>query len=427
MDDLNLFHKEFLPLLKNKWVIISFLICTIIIIFIGIERTSSAHFGSDFHMYYTSGQHFSSDVYLYKNPDSGAPYVYPPFAAFLFQGFNLVSEGVAVGIGFIINFLITLVNAALIYAIIRKTGYEKKSAGIAVGLALLFSITEIWNNINFSQINPFIFCLTLSGIYSFLCGKIKTALVFLSMGAWIKVLPVFFIFWILLRKFSWKAVATVALVSVFCIGITFLQRGWEQGIQDHIGYYEDFLKGNMVDGVNTIWRNQSLSAALTRAFVPEENAENLNYSWVNLGAGTSAVLVKGMGLGIFLLAYFLSFRKKREKAPVSIFEISLIYLMTHLFSGVTWKGHLLTSFLFFAPIFLINWKEYKLPGKLFHFLLFIPMIVWIIPKSVFPKEIYLYINGWSFWTWTLLLLFGYYSFQLVSESRDLRQTEKNNG
>lgn len=398
-------------------MVTALLVVTAGMIVLSTFRAQSVHIGTDFFMYYTSGEHFTAGEYLYKNPASGAPYVYPPFAAFLFQGMNLVGQGTATAIVFVLNFFLTLCNAALIYAIARKFGFEKRRAGLAMGLGLLFTATEVWNNINFSQINVFIFFLTLLGIYSYLCGKTNRALLLLSIGAWIKVLPVFFVFWILIRSFSWKRLMVVALVSLGCVGLPFLQHGPEQGTTDLLGYYNDFLRENMVDEVNTIWRNQSLSAAVTRALVPEENAEGLDYAWVNAGPEVAKVVSKVFTLGVFFLAFALVGWRTWKGHPVTIFEVCMMYLASHLFSGVTWRGHLLTTFFILVPLFLLRIRQVNWPRKVVHY----GMVLWFFVlvagvKGLWPGNGFKFLHGWSFIAWGLLLLFIYYASYLFQSN-----------
>lgn len=419
---MEIFRNEISPLLRKPAFYLPFLLALAVVLTMAVDRYGSAHYGSDFHMYYTSGQHFSAGDTLYKNPDSGAPYVYPPFAAFLFQLLPIVQQGTAIALVFVLNFFLTLVNAGLIYAIARKTGYNRRQSAIGMGLALLFSVSDVWNNINFSQINPLIFFLILAGLYSSLLGRHNVALLLLAVGAWIKVLPVFFVFWVLARHFSLRRALVVAMVSVVCVGLPFLQRGPQQGLDDMVGYYDDFLRENMVDDVNTIWRNQSLSAAITRAFVPEENKEGLDYSWVDLGPATTNAIVKICSLGLFILSFGLVIRRARQGLPVTVFELGLIFLMTHLFSGVTWRGHLLTTFFMYLPFFLIRVKELKWPGKVFHFFLAGWLGLMVIRLRGTPlDETFRYLHGWSYVTWALLLLFVYYFYWAIKEDQKTLQ------
>jgi len=400
------FHDDIKTVLQKRWAQGTLIILLVIAFIMGADRAGSAHFGSDFNMYYSSGEHFTKGEPLYANPDSGAPYVYPPFAAFLFQSFDFFAQGTAIGIAFVLNFFLTLINAALVYSIARKLSWSKKQASWALVGALVISFTDVWNNINFSQINPFIFFLTLSGIYLYISDKKYWALTFWSLGAWIKVLPVIFIFWGLIRNPRWKNLLAVGGISILCIGLPIAQRGWELGLQDLFNYYQNFLQVNM-GGVNIIWRNQSLSAALTRIFIPESQLEFLNVPWSNHVVKTSVLWIKLCSMGILLVALGLTAWKQIKKAPITITELAMIYLATHLFSGITWRGHLLTTLFIFIPLFRFDTMN-RVIRTMRVYLIILLAVVFLTPKGLVGADVLKQIHLWSIPTWSLLALFSFF-------------------
>lgn len=379
----------------------------------GIDRSSSAHFGSDFNVYYTSGVHFSEGESLYANPNTGAPYLYPPFAAFLFQILTFFPQGMGVGTVFVANFFLTALSAWLVFAIAVKLNWQAKQAGLALLGALIISITDVWNNVNFSQINTLIFTLTLAGIYAYISEKRNLAMVFWSFGAWIKVLPVMFIIWGLIRNPKSKYFLAVFAVSIMCVGLPIVQRGWNLGVHDLFDYYHHFLETNM-GGANIIWRNQSLSAALMRAFIPVDQLEFLDVEWSKHVVRTSALWIKVCSVLTILLAFGITALRKLNRLPITVIELALIYLATHLFSGITWRGHLLTTMFIFVP--LIQFKEEHGLSRLVRVALVLYLaVVFLAPKGLlggdFIKELHLL----SLPTWGLLALYGYFVGQLCSE------------
>lgn len=373
---------------------------------VAYNRSQTAHFGSDFHMYYSSGLHFSQGKELYVNPDSGAPYVYPPFAAFLFQALNLTSEGTGAGLICFFNALLIICTCLLTASIAQKLGWKTNEAHWAVLAALLLSATDVWNNISFSQINPFIFFLTVLGIHRLVHNCTHQALALWTLGAWIKVLPVVFILWALVRKFSWKGVIIVAAVSAVCVSVPFLFRGPEMGFHDLVDYYHQFLRVNM-GGVNIIWRNQSLSAALTRAFIPREELLFISVPWAKNVVESSAIWIKVICLSTLIGTLALSFYQKHRGVKISMFEIALVFLAMHLFSGITWRGHLLTTAFIFVPLF----RFANLPTITRYIqiaLISAIAIVFATPKGVWGSDMFSQIHLWSLPTWCLATVFIFY-------------------
>lgn len=409
-------RSELLTLVKKPWSWGILALVLLVGVLMAFDRGNNISIGGDFSMYWKAGQRFVNGEPLYLGPEIGFPYVYPPFAAFLFQAFSGFSlQGAAIFAVFA-NFIQAWLLVVLTYGTARVSGYSIRHSAMAVSLSVLFTGSYLWNNITYGQINIFLFVLMLFGILSMAEGRKGWAMVVWTMGVWIKVLPVFLIGWLLIRDFRLKWIGIGVGVSILCIGLPILQRGTSQGIKDLEGYYDFFLSKYAEGEVNAFYRNQNLAGAVLRTLTIEGEQEGYRFNWVEWDAATVQKALPWINLMMLLSLGGVIGWNRWKGRPMNLWEPAAILVFTHLISGLTWRGHLLTLLFIMLPFFLQllrpKPKYWRIGELLIIILLLMPVVG---TKNLLGEQGYMQIYGQNINTWHLVLMFGLSLWQAVKE------------
>ena len=95
---------------------------------------------------------------------------------------------------------------------------------------------------------------------------------------------------------------------------------------------------------------------------------------------------------------------------ISLAGIASLFLFTHLFSGITWTAHFVTSMFYYLPLFLIDFRKLKIPVKVFHVLLiFFVFFLAVEGSDTTGREVYNFIRLYDVFVLVPLLLFLYYT------------------
>src|SRR5207244_4127768 len=132
---------------------------------IAIDRGKGQAVGGDFHVFWQAGRNFASGAPLYHSDLPGARrYIYPPFAAMVFQLLAVFPLSIAAEILSFVNLLLLGVAIALTKRIIEQTLPDRATGPLPLVLGVALSLVFFLDNFSHVQINEVIFVLALLGV-----------------------------------------------------------------------------------------------------------------------------------------------------------------------------------------------------------------------------------------------------------------------
>ncbi len=411
---------------KNWWTkqrILTIGLISIFVIVMSIIRGAYQRVGFDFPVFWEAGRCFIHGENLYTVQPGARPFWYPPFAAMAFIVFALFPLKISGGIFYAMNIVLIFVCVHLTKLIFEHFYPQRSSFKWPLILAVVFSARFFINNINLLESNEIWLTLCLFGIYAFLKDKLFWACVCFVIGTYMKIIPVFFLFWVIIRG-KFKAAVYVGLAGIICFAVPVLLRGPRLGVQDHIDYYNTFLGDFKKGKVITQYTNQNLSSAIHRLFLPSDNEENLDYQLFSLPKTTVETIYKIVA-GLIFMGFLINLIILRMKnAPVTPFEVCTPFLMATLLSGITWKAHLVSMLFVFMAVFTVDYTKLKKVEKMIYAVVcFLIGFTGMTGREILGSELHYYFGGYSAITWVLLILFCWYIIysqrgpRLISEAK----------
>jgi len=372
---------------------------------LSVGRGLHEHVGGDFHVFWQAGRNFFTGAPLYHGDLPGARnFLYPPFAALAFGLLALLPLQLAATIFSLLNMALWVVAAWLTRDIVARTFPDSNPAWPPLAVAVVVTAQFFLNNFNLVQVNEVIFVLVLLGIRASLGGREAEAAVWFVVATALKITPVFFVLWLVLRGRR-RALVTVPPAALACLLVPLVLRGPATGAAELREYYHSFLEGPQHGQVGT--GDQNLGGMVYRMLRPTTNPEQLDYQLLSASEHAAALVYRGSA-AIVLLTLLASLVLLRQRgAPVTAFELSSVFLASLLLSPITRKAHLVTL-LFVAYNFLaIRRAVLPRPGRIAVAGLWALMAVsGVTGRDLFGRTVYYYIGGYSVIVWTMVLLFA---------------------
>ena len=393
---------------KHWWTkkrIIVFLLLLAVSIVMSVVHGSKQDTGGDFYVFWLSGKHFLEGSTLYDVPEGTRPFIYPPFAAMLFVVFNLLPLKVSAGLFYFINILLLVVSIYLTYRIFVLLYSERPFKKLPLIFASVFSARFFFNNMGLLQINEVVFIVCLGGIYTFLINKNRLCGPLFVIASFIKIVPLFFVGWLLIRGRK-EVILPILISSILCLSMPVLLRGLETGTRDLQEYYYSLINTFQEGKVLIKYTNQNLIAAIFRLGRPSHESESLNYRLFNLSEKEVRTIyrVSFMALLILFLMNLIFLRIKNK--PINAFELSSVFLIGHLLSGITWKAHLITFIFVFMTFFSVDYKALShFPKAVMYFIAFLIALVGFTGRDVIGSTLHYYSGGYSIIVWMMVMLF----------------------
>ena len=398
----------------------SVLFVLILMLLVSYKQTYNLSIQTDFAVFWHAGNNFKLGNDLYSNIGGADRFIYPPFAAWCFQIFAWLPMNSAGFCWCFFNFGLYSATIYTIYSIFLFYKIDEKKVKTALFISFLLSFRYFWYHQQYVQMNLLMLFLTLKGILAYLKKQENTAIFYLIFAAFIKILPVFFLFWIFCRG-NYKTLLKMIGISFIFILIPCIQRGFPQGIQDHINYYYAFLEPFQNGRVEPKLNNYSLSAMIFKWCLPIQNGNNAPFQLLNYSVEQAQFFYKcSFAVLTFIYLMVLYFSRKYFKTPI-FHEISFIFCFMHLVSGISWEYHFVSLIFPFVPLLLfILEKKYTTIGKyLAYSIVFVAILVGIDGQDTIGKTLHLYFN--HFCAITLLTLF----LLFFSLHQFFRETYKN--
>jgi len=341
---------------RQKWWfwlgVFVFIVSCVIVSWIKADKIFSS--GVDYAVLFTSGQHFSEGKPLYGNIYKWVmPFYYLPVMAMFFSTLSLIYYKYSTFFYFLINILLSPVIYILILRILELCGYSWKKIRIPFIFSVILSLRYIGTNYDLGQVNVFVLLFVLLGFVSYLKNKENQTLIFFSIAAIIKVIPVVFLFWYFLKKPSLKVIYLPLMIFLLALIMPIPFRGFEQSINDLHNFYIHVLQRHLLSSeVFYRYTNQSLSAFMARLFFPPVGENFHSFPFLNLSYNCGHLIILFTRLALLASFIYLIIKMSQRKIKDHLTEFSIVILFIFLFSSLTWKNHLVSMVVVFIPFFI---------------------------------------------------------------------------
>ena len=400
--------------LKNTKYVYLLVSLVLIMLFFSIQVGRDVSLQGDFMVFWQAGKNFTQGVSLYSQIGGAERFIYPPFAAMLFQFLALFPVPVAGAMYCFCNLLMWILIIQFTKRIILHLKPNSTHLNKALLIAWILSFRYFLYHTWFIQMNEIVLLLSLVSVYYFFIKKDHYAIPLLVMAVFIKIIPVFMLIWILSRS-SYKNYLRTLMYSLLCLCIPIIWRGFTQGIIDLQEYYHSFLQPFQEGRVEPKLQNYGLAAALYKLFSITKEGAEYHYTLYILSDHTIQLVYK-MLIGMLLLFFASMLLSGRiKKRPVSLFEISFVLLFTHLISGITWEYHLVSLYFIIATLSIDFFESKK--KRVYYFFFFLLFFNLIIGGDTVGYYLYYKSCGASLLTWLLLLLCIYNIIRYLTASK----------
>ena len=374
-----------------------------VVIAVGVERGNHQRPGTDFYVFWQAGYQFAHGLPLYGRTQGERWLLYPPFAAQLFQLFALFPLRIAAALFYLVSVGLWAVAIWLTQDIARKIAPDRRPPAFTLWIAVLLSAQFVLNNLNLVQVNLLIFVMCLLGVRGIIDRRPK-AVAWLVVAAAVKITPVFFVMWGVIRG-GRRTLGVAVLTVAACLALPILQRGPATGISDLTDYYAAFLAQFASGAVVTEYTNQNLAAMIYRAVTVPTTSEGYSYYFLPSLQALAPLLYR-VAAAILLASFLVRLVSlARRRRPISILEVAGVILVTHLLSGITWKAHLVTFLFVFYAFFGLDRRDLSGVEKFALGVAWLGIaLIGITGRDLVGNTIHHYIGGYSAYVWLMLLL-----------------------
>jgi glycosyl transferase family 87 len=406
--------------LKDKKYLFAVIGIFLFLVFLAIRVGIKVGPWADSNVFWNAGRNFFYRNDLYSGIGGAQRYIYPPFAAMIFQVLAIFPMKVASTLLAFFNLLLIFFIIYLVKSILEFYFDDKNAITYSLLFGTILSFRFFWYHYVYIQMNEPVLALCLIGVLLLLKKKETPAIICFVIATFIKIIPVFFIIWLLIRG-NFKTYIKVGIATLLCFIIPLIWRGFDLGMQDLKHYYQSFIEPFQNGKVEAYYSNESLSSSIYKIFIPEVDEWHYDFSIIQL----PLQIVKRINL-VCIITLFLSFVSciaylRFTKKTISFLEISLILLATHLLSGITWDYHLV-SLIFVYTTFIILRKEMKTPiSKIFFWFIIIIMTVnSIAGTDTIGEKTFRYFQGYGVITWMMLILYFFFLYQCIFRNKDIK-------
>jgi len=186
------------------------------------------------------------------------------------------------------------------------------------------------------------------------------------------------------------------------------------GLQDLNNYYLSFLEPFKEGRVEAEFHNHSLSSAIYKISLPMEYEPGYDFNILHLTQDAAKRLYIRSAIIIFGLFILTLLYQRIRQRPISFIEVSIVFLTTHLLSGITWEYHLVSLLFVYMSFLKIGRKvDDKIHIIVQYSLLGIIILNAIIGTDTVGRNLYHYFGGYGILTWMMVLLFIYFLVENV--------------
>jgi hypothetical protein len=358
----------------------------------------------DFAVFWEAGARFISGGPLYPLRHVDHSFLYPPFAAWLFQPLALLPQPAAQAAFHFLNLLLWPALVGLTALILKDLAPAWWRGPWPVLLATILTVRFFLWNLELVQTNEVVLFLVLAGVWSFLRGRDVTAVLLVTAATFLKIVPGIFLVWLVFRGRR-RTVAALVPAVLFFLVLPLVWRGWPQGFHDLTDYYSRFLSHYLGGGVRVRHDNFNLATLVYSLFVPLHHPAGVGGPILAGGEAVARTVYQALAviLGTGYLASLALLRRRRM--GITPFEVSATFLVAALLSGVTWHHHLVSLLFVLASLLACPWKQLPdrwRPAMLVAYLLMI--LNGVAGRDTIGSGLYDLLVGHLILTWTLLYL-----------------------
>ncbi len=381
------------------------LIAAAVALALAIPQGLDQHTGQDFAVFWQAGSNFASGAPLYHDYLPGArQFKYPPFAALVFTPLALFSLPVAAVLVSLLNLGLWIVAVLLTRDIVALTFDGRTRSRLPLVLATLLTAQFFLDNFHHVQLNAVTFVLVLIGIRAHLRGRDLRAAASLVAATAIKITPVFFVAWLVMRgrRRASFAVFPMALATIL---VPLLLRGPATGTAELVEYYHTFLKGHQHGEIGSYTAGQNLAALIGRMTRQPEDAERESFQYLPTSERTAQLAYRVLWVTVLMVFLVKLALLRRRRAPVSAFELALVFLTALLLSPITFTTHLLPLLFVFTTVLSVRPSALRGPGYVVAVVVCLGMAAsGLSGRDLVGSTAYRNVGGYSIFAWTMLLL-----------------------
>lgn len=266
---------------------------------------------------------FGPNVYVY-------PYLYWPVMAQVFIPFTLLSYPDYTQLLLLVNILMTLLSMALIILLLDLK--ESKSLPTVLFLSAALAVNRpLQTTLDHGQVNVLVFALVLFSLLLMKKSKMFLSSFFLCLAIYFKIYPLLFLGLYLVQK-RYKYLLFTLLNGLWIFGLSlvvFSPELWKSFLRMGLHNFVYGQKTEFFFDYNAQWGNCSLNGLFSQLFIAHNIPRLFVLPALVLTAGVFLVLFKKRIFGIV---------RGRDLD----LQASLVFLLSLVFSTITWKHHYVT-------------------------------------------------------------------------------------
>jgi alpha-1,2-mannosyltransferase len=362
---------------------------------LSVEQGLGQRVGHDFHVFWQAGRNFTAGDALYHGYLPGArEFKYPPFAALVFQPLGVLPLSIAAVLFSLFNLALWVVAIFLTRDIVAQTSTGRDSIGVPVALAGVLTAQFFLDNFHHVQMNEVILVLILLGIRAYLRERDLAAAAYVVAATSIKVSPIFFVAWLLIRGRRRAALSVMPLAAA-CVLVPLLVRGPATGAADLREYYESFLAGHQHAEVRSYTRGHNIASFVNRTMSDTAVSER-----------TAQLIYRAAWAAVALVFLAKLVQLRLRGAPPSSFELSMTFLACLLLSPITFTANLVFLLFVFCAFLSVRVATISTGGRLLAGLLLVAMaMTGLSGKDLVGRTANLFVRDHGIFVLTMLLLF----------------------
>lgn len=374
---------------------------------LSIDQGRRQRIGQDFHVFWQAGRNFATGHPLYHDYlPSARPLKYPPFAALVFQPLGLFPLPVAAGLFSFLNLILWVVAVRLTRDIVAAALPDREPGPVPLGLAVVFTAQFFLDNFHHAQMNGVILVLVLLGVRAYQHGRDRWSAAAIVAATAIKITPVFFAAWLVLRGRR-RAALAVPVLALAAVAVPLVLRGPATGAAELTEYYHTFLEGHQHGDIGTYTAGQNVAAFVSRMTRPGDGDGRRSYRLLPVSETTAQHVYQALWVTVLLLFLGKLVQLRRRGAPPGGLEFSLVFLTALLLSPITFTTHLVSLLFVYAAFLSLRPETLSRGGRAVAALALAGMAVTgLSGRDLVGDTVYLSVAGYGIFVWTMLLLFG---------------------
>ncbi len=320
----------------------------------------------DFRAYYQAGSAILSNGNIYDQNVVEGGFLYSPLFALMMLPLSTLPQLFAASLWYVINVASLILSITVSLYLIEgadvpilswlRTKLRFSPLDRVRRLTFIFVLivsARFWlNSIEHGQVNLQLWCIVLIAIRFIRTDKILIGSALLGLSIVIKILPLLFVFYYLLKKQY-----TVVVLSLFWLGLYLLipaiVLGWQHNLELLTSWYHKILEPSFSQGAIGVGdSNQSFSAMVTRFLTEtpgnEETGAAVNF--LSLPDRTISLLNRLFSFVFLAVIALLAVSGKEKSVQRENSELSVVLLSAVLMPALAWKAYFVASIMGYTTV-----------------------------------------------------------------------------